>query len=66
MKARNVLTELDRLAILDRLKVRYFEAWKADPDSWHKIHAKLAVLEDIRAELRAMANEELTGVDNAG
>ena len=63
MKARDVLTELDRLKLIDRIQARYFEDWKANPDAWHKIHAKLSVLDDVRAELRQIANDE-SGVDN--
>ena len=58
-----MLAEMDRLKLTDRLKARYFEDWKANPDEWHKIHAKLAVVDDVRAELRTIANAE-TGVDN--
>ncbi len=64
MKAKDVLTELDKLGILGKLKARYFEEWRnADAIEWHEIKAKLDVVDDVVAELRKMGNKE--GVDNA-
>jgi hypothetical protein len=61
---RQVLTDLDELEILDRLKRNLYDDWQnSDAEAWPMIQAKLDVLESIRTELRQMANQ---GVDDAG
>lgn len=64
MKAKDVLTALDELNLLDRLRAKYFDDWKtSDAEYWQVIQIKLDMLEELRGELRAIANAE--GVDNA-
>lgn len=64
LKPKEVLTGLDDLEVMSRLKRRYFDDWvNGDLDQWNKIAAKLGVLDDVKRELRSMINTE--GMDNA-
>ncbi len=66
MKAKEVLTALDDLSLFDKLVERYYRDWREagdDRDVWEIIRIKLSLVDDLREELRKLANTE--GMDNA-
>lgn len=66
MKVKEVLTALDDLNLFERLRERYYVDWREagdDRDAWETIRIKLSLIDDLREELRKIANTE--GMDNA-
>jgi hypothetical protein len=62
---RNALAVLETERIWDQLRARYYRDWKsADRDTWNVIHTKLAMVDELREELRKIANSG--EIDNAG
>ena len=45
--------------LLERLKARYYAEWMdTEPHKWQQIRDKLAMLDDLKAEIRKVANSK--------
>ena len=56
-RAQQALEILETERILDRLRSNYFDQWLEPESDWDIIKIKLTMLNDLKGELRSIANQ---------
>ena len=48
---------MEELNLLERLKARYYGQWQnSDPTTWLDLRQKLDMIDDLKAEIKTLAN----------
>ena len=48
---------MEEVKLLERLKARYYKQWQnSDPTTWQQLRDKLDMLDDLKAEIKTLAN----------
>lgn len=54
----SALELMDQANLWEVLRAKYFREWQAtEPEKWQEIRTKLAMLDDLKAELRKLASD---------
>ena len=58
-QGRELLALMGEVNLIERLKARYYAEWMdTEPHKWQQIRDKLLMLDDLKAEIRKVANSK--------